>query len=227
MPWLDEYDGLDPSFAAACRKADDKPGRSNEPPPVNGPEDYGTVIGDEPPTGYDEPSQVAPAALITPAHWPEEAPLPVDWLAEERIPRGDVTTLHGDGGAGKTDIALQLSANSARRSGYWLGHAIAGGPVVVISAEEPEREVRRRIWLHGQRDEYSPAELSDLYFWFPDDGSGAVLAVPNRASIMQPTPLFISIKAAIADVGPVLVVVDNVASTFAGNQNDRVMVGVT
>ena len=53
-----------------------------------------------------EPATPPPATLITPAQWPNEAPPPVDWLADHRIPRGDVTTLHGDGGAGKTDITL-------------------------------------------------------------------------------------------------------------------------
>jgi RecA-family ATPase len=63
-----------------------------------------------------------------------------------------------------------------------------------------------------------------LHFWFPDDIAGAVLAVGDKHGIMQPTPMFCSIKAAIVSVAPVLVVVDNVAATYAGNQNDRVMV---
>ena len=48
---------------------------------------------------------------VTPAEWPDEEPPPVDWLADQRIPRGDVSALHGDGGSGKTDVALQLAAN--------------------------------------------------------------------------------------------------------------------
>src|SRR5580704_17184992 len=51
------------------------------------------------------------------------------------------------------------------------------------------------------------------------------MAVPNyRTGIMQPTPLMCRIAVAIEQAAPVLVVVDNVAATFAGNQNDRVMV---
>src|SRR3954463_10374863 len=73
-----------------------------------------------------------PVALITPLDWPDEAPPPVDWLANGRIPRGDVTTLHGDGGAGKTDIACQLAEACARRAPYWLGHELASGPVVIL-----------------------------------------------------------------------------------------------
>jgi RecA-family ATPase len=186
--------------------------------PLPRPDDYGVGSVDEP-----ERKPIEPATLITPAAWPPEAPPPVDWLAFQRIPRGDVTTLHGDGGAGKTDIALQLAANCARGSPYWLGHEIVGGPVVVISGEEPEREVRRRIWQHAQRDGYDAASLANLRLWFSDD-VGAVLATPDRHGIMQPMPLFRSIEQAITAVAPVLVVVDNVAATFAGNQNDRVMV---
>lgn len=166
----------------------------------------------------------APVTLITPAHWPDEAPPAVAWLADHRIPRGDVTTLHGDGGAGKTDIAMQLAEGCARGADYWLGHKLAAGRVVLLSAEEPERELRRRIWLHGRRDQFNHTDLVDLHLWFPDDVAGAVFAVPTRSGIMQPTPLFRSIEAAIAAIAPVLVIVDNVAATFTGNQNDRVMV---
>lgn len=165
-----------------------------------------------------------PLTLITPAAWPDEEPPAIDWLADQRIPRGDATTLHGDGAAGKTDSATQLAEACARRAPYWFGHEVAGGPVVILSAEEPERELRRRIWLHGKRDGFSPQDLADLHLWFPDDVAGAVFATPDRSGVMQPTPLFHSIAATIADIAPVLVIVDNVAATFTGSQNDRVMV---
>jgi RecA-family ATPase len=167
---------------------------------------------------------IEPAALVTAADWPVEAPPPVEWLSAGRIPRGDVTALHGDGGAGKTDIATLLAANCARLAQDWLGHEIVGGPVVFVSAEELERELRRRVWLHAQRDGYGASTLSGLHLWFPDKTGDTVLAVPDRSGIMQPTPLLRSITAAIERVRPVLVTVDNVAATFAGNQNDRVMV---
>ncbi len=118
---------------------------------------------------------------------------------------------------------MQLSANCARRAANWLGHPIDSGPVVFLSGEEPEREIRRRIALHARRDGYHIDDLANFHLWFPDDVAGATLAVSNKHGLMQATPLFQSIEAAIAQVAPVLVVVDNVAATFAGNQNDRVM----
>jgi RecA-family ATPase len=193
--------------------------RDDVPPPEKYPES-----ADGEPIAIDPVEAAQPATLITPAQWPDAAPPPVDWLADHRIPRGDVTTLHGDGGAGKTDITLQLAEGIVRGAPYWLGHEISRGRVVILSAEEPERELRRRIWLHGQREGFRPEDLADLHLWFPGEVAGAVFAVPDRSGIMQPTPLFRSIEAAIADVAPVAVMVDNVAATFTGNQNDRVMV---
>jgi hypothetical protein len=190
------------------------------PPPADGPDSYGTPI-----EGADLARSPVPAlAFSTPLDWPNGAPPPVDWLADQRIPRGDVTTLHGDGGAGKTDIACQLAEACARRAPYWLGHEVTPGKVVILSAEEPQRELRRRMWLHSQRDGFDTADLGALHLWFPDDVAGAVFAVPDRSGIMLPTPLFRSIEASIAEIAPVLVIVDNVAATFIGNQNDRVMV---
>jgi hypothetical protein len=103
------------------------------------PEDYGLPTDGETLDTVLDTGAAESAVLITPLDWPDEAPPPVDWLAEGRIPRGDVTTLHGDGGAGKTDIACQLAEGCARRAPYWMGHAITPGPVVIISAEEPQR----------------------------------------------------------------------------------------
>ena len=184
--------------------------------PIPSESDYGTTIIELPPT------PCVPALLATPSAWPQEAPPPVDWLARDRIPRGDVTTLQGDGGAGKTDIALRLAANVARCAPDWLGHEIAGGLVLFISGEEPERDLQRRLWLHAQHDGYNFADLDELKLWLPGDDHDTILATPDRSGIMRPTRLMHTIAAAIAEAEPVLVIVDNVAATFAGNQNDRV-----
>ncbi|WP_052833264.1 AAA family ATPase [Bradyrhizobium sp. LTSP885] len=200
--------------AGALAPPDRQPGHRAAPP--------SSPLG---PIGKPAPDrEPEPTTLITPAHWPAEAPPPVNWLVDHRIPRGDVTTLHGDGGAGKTDIAMQLAEGCARGAGYWMGHELAAGPVVILSAEEPERELRRRIWLHSCRDGFNPADLVGLHLWFPDDVAGAVFATPARSGLMVPSPLFRSIEAAIVEIAPVLVIVDNVAATYTGNQNDRVMV---
>ncbi len=202
------------------------------PPPMNGhtaapaPDDYGATIPIAYlPTTIDDTSAIVPATFTTPATWPNTAPPPVDWLAVKRIPRGDVTAMHGDGGAGKTDASLQLAANVARSAPDWFGHEIASGKVLFISAEEPEREIWRRVWLHCQRDGYDYDDMAgNLHFWFPGQMTETIMAVADRhTSIMRPTRTMQEIAAAIAALGPVLVIVDNVAATCGGNQIERVV----
>jgi hypothetical protein len=43
--------------------------------------------------------------------------------------------------------------------------------------------LRRRIWLHSQRDGFDAAELGALHLWFPGDVAGAVFAVPDRSGM--------------------------------------------
>ena len=106
-------------FALARDKPEQTNGHALIEASATNPDDYGA---DPAPA---EP--IASASFITPAAWPNEAPPPVDWLAAGRIPRGEVTLFAGDGGAGKTDAALQLAANVARRAPDWFGHEIAAG----------------------------------------------------------------------------------------------------
>ena len=218
---------MDGARAKAERPINDRAALSSaqsadeEPPPANSEADYGFEAG-----GDQAGEQITPAVFITPKKWPNEAPPAIDWLAVNRFPRGDVSALIGDGGTGKTDGATRLAANVARSAPDWFGCAIVSGAVVFVSAEEPEREIRRRFWLHAQRDRYDLAGLDDLHLWFPDEETpNAIMAVPrNRNGIMQPTPLFSSLLAGIKLIQPVAVIIDNVAATFGGSQNDRVMV---
>jgi RecA-family ATPase len=190
-----------------------------DPPPPNGLEDYGLVAG-----GITEPEQTPAAPFISPPSWPKEPPPRVSWVAHNLIPRGDVSSLGGDGGSGKTMLALQLATAMARGAPDWLGAVVEPAPVVFLSGEEPEDEIRRRVDRIAARQGFDCDDLADLHFWFPTDVAGCTFATPGPGGVMQATPLFRSIEAAVCAMRPGLVVLDNVAAVFAGNQNDRVMV---
>jgi RecA-family ATPase len=97
--------------------------------------------------------------------------------------------------------------------------------VVFISAEDPERKVRRRLWQHAQHDGYDLNAVINLNLWFPEKMSGTILAVADRyTGTMKPTKTMHEIAAAVAALAPVLVIADNVAATYGGNQNDRMQV---
>jgi RecA-family ATPase len=185
--------------------------------------------GWEPPT--EIPIEFAPdpapsaVALVNAADWPDEAPPAMSWLVRDKIPRGDVSTLDGDGGLGKTMVAMQLAIAVRRGLTDWLGFEVADqGDVVFLSAEEPEPEIHRRAYRISARGKFQLAELEGLHFWFPSDVGGSLLAVQSSRNTIEPTPTFRALADRINEIRPALVVVDNIAAIYGGDQNHRGMV---
>jgi hypothetical protein len=109
----------------------------------NAPADAGQVVpllGDK----------IASTALetLTPIAWKGTEPIKQRWLAHMRIPSGDLTIGAGNGGAGKTEIFMQLVIAVAAMLGDWLGCVVECGTALFLSCEEPDHE---RIEAIAQR----------------------------------------------------------------------------
>lgn len=193
------------------------------PPPPRGADEYGLRIEEAGAAGQ----LTGPVEFRSAASWPDGAPAPVRWVVRDKIPRGDVSTLDGDGGLGKTMAATQLAAALARGDSAWLGCEVGEqGVVVFLSVEEPEPEMHRRTYRIAARGRFNLSELANLHFWFPPNVGDCLLAAQTRAGTIEPTPLFRSIAARIIEMRPALVVVDNIAAVYGGDQNHRGMVRV-
>jgi len=164
---------------------------------------------------------VTPLSLVRPTAW-RGVPLPdMRWLATHRIPAGDVTILSGDGGGGKTTVALQLAQAVAADLGDWLGTTTEAGPVIFFSGEEPEDEMRRRYSRAARKRGLEPDDLEMLHFHFANPDA-CLLGISRPNGPMVATSLFESLRASAMEIKPALIVVDSIAATFGGNQNDRV-----
>jgi RecA-family ATPase len=202
--------------------------RKYAPEAVNGddwqpPMEYPENADNEPARELEAPAQAPePLALVSPAAW-RGKPLPdMRWLATNRIPSADATILSGDGGGGKTTVALQLAVSVEAGLGDWLGAVCESGPVIFFSGEEPEPEMRRRLGRVTRKRGLEPDELKNLHFHFAEPDN-CLLAVARRSDgLMVPTPLLSSLAQAAIEIKPALIVVDSIAATFGGNQNDRV-----
>ena len=67
-----------------------------------------------------------------------------EWLVPDLIPSKNVTLLSGDGGTGKSLLALMLSVAVVAEC-QWLGRSVKPGRVIFITAEDDEDELHRRI----------------------------------------------------------------------------------
>ena len=145
---------------------------------------------------------------------------PRPWHVRDMIPGMTVTLCQGDGGTGKTLLALQLAAATALGKS-WIGHDARPGNVVYLNAEDDQDELHRR--LADIADSYG-ADLGDLAGLkvVPMAGQDAVLATAGgRNGLLGPTPLWSDLEALITAWEPVLVVLDNLADVFGGEENSR------
>jgi RecA-family ATPase len=67
-----------------------------------------------------------------------------EWLIDDWIPSGVIGFLHGEGGSGKTNIALKMSLSVLYNDDFF-GHATKQGDVLFLSFEEDKNEICRRL----------------------------------------------------------------------------------
>jgi RecA-family ATPase len=137
------------------------------------------------------------------------------------VPANNVTLMSGEGGAGKTILAMQMAVCvlTHRR---WLGLTPMQGKVIYLSCEDDEDELRRRfedVARHygTSREELVQQGLHTICRVSKD----ATLAVPDRDGQMQPTALFDELRREAMKVQPKLIVLDTAADVFAGNEISR------
>jgi RecA-family ATPase len=151
----------------------------------------------------------------TPAAWKGTEPLKQRWLAAARIPCGDLTLYSGNGGAGKTETAVQLLVSVAARLGDWLGCVVEAGPALFLSCEEPEPNARDRIERICTQRHIDPHAIHDLHLHFPDL-QATWLATADRLGKVAKTQLLQQVEAWINTHRPILVVIDSIAAVFDG-----------
>jgi RecA-family ATPase len=147
---------------------------------------------------------------------------PREWVIRDRVPANNVTLVSGEGGAGKTLLAMQLAACVLGRH-RWLGQTpMMQGKVIYLSCEDDEDELRRRfedVARHygTSREKLVQQGLHSICRVSRD----ATLAVPDRDGEMQPTALFEDLRREAMRLRPKLIVLDTATDVFGGNEISR------
>lgn len=137
------------------------------------------------------------------------------------IPARNVTLLTGDGGTGKSLLALQLAASTALGC-KWIGREVQHGRALYLSAEDELDELHRRLSQIVTAYGRSLADLGALRL-VPLAGEDAVLAAPEaRSSLLTPTRLFRQVKDEIARFRPAIVTLDTLADMYGGDEIQRI-----
>ncbi len=127
-------------------------------PPVMSPEEFGLPAADAKPdptpTQNQQPQEkpdILPFETFDASQW-EGVPIePRRWIVADQIPLGEPGIMSGDGGTGKTKLALQLAGAIAGWPAgldWWV--VDAEGPALVFSAEEKLRRCTAVRRLHPE-----------------------------------------------------------------------------
>ena len=141
------------------------------------------------------------------------------WLVEDLVPLENVTMLYGDGGTGKSLLALQLAVATAGGQA-WVGRDVRSGSALFISAEDDLHELHRRLAAAATGAGLTLQDLDRLTLRSLA-GEDAIIGTFDRAGRLAATGLFGEIEAQVVRDGPALIVLDTLNDLYAGDENDK------
>jgi hypothetical protein len=141
-----------------------------------------------------------------------------EWILPQWIPAGHSTLLAGRGGIGKTLLAQHIGSALALKHDF-MG-PVDQRRVLMWAGEDDESELwRRQIRINAHMQQPLSA-LSERFFLHSYAGVDITLAAPVFGQL-QPTPLMGELRTQVQDYRAELVIVDNAARVYGGNENDR------
>ncbi|MEM9763817.1 MAG: AAA family ATPase [Pseudomonadota bacterium] len=143
------------------------------------------------------------------------------WVVPDLIPSRTVTLLGGDGGTGKSLIALQLAVAVASGA-PWLGLSAMDGPALFMSAEDDVDELHRRLHAICTAGGIDMSTLDDLTVRSLA-GHDALLVVEYEGSL-HPAKTLHELRDVLSRERPALVCLDTLADLYPSNENDRAKV---
>lgn len=165
--------------------------------------------------GEGRPGSPFPASELFGAPVPERR-----WCIEPLIPDRNVTLFTGDGGVGKSLLALQMAVAAATGM-PWLGMSVAADSAFYLSAEDDREELHRRLAAISIAEDVPISDMEKLQLWSIAGESALLSDLGKNSYTLRPTPLFERLLAWLLERRPKLVVLDTLADLFGGNENER------
>jgi RecA-family ATPase len=165
---------------------------------------------------------VSPLSVVEPValqglHVPDR-----EWLWRDWLPMHATTAFYGDGGTGKSLLAMQFMASVATGLPF-LGCEVRQCRVLGVFCEDDPQELHRR---QARINEQMGIDFSDLLNlgWVSRVGEENLLMTFASDGRGEPTPFFHQIVAEAKRMGAQLIMIDTAADTFGGNENIRAQV---
>lgn len=157
---------------------------------------------------------------IDPLQW-HEKPIPVRrWITDDLLPYLVVTMLSGDGGLGKSTLALQWAIAAATGTEF-LGRKVEAVRVLIVACEDDPDELHRRIYDILVHQNMGFQDLENIKI-IPGAGFDNVLVnFDDYSSAGKITEFCEFVAAEALAFGAQFIILDSLHDFFAGNENAR------
>lgn len=162
-----------------------------------------------------------PLDVIDPTTWQDQPIPPRRWLVDGLIPVGAVCMLGGDGGLGKSLLAMQLLTACATGK-QWLGRPTLECPAFGVFCEDPADELQRRQADICRHHDIAFSDLASLALLSRVGQENALCYFAGDTGRCEPTNLLGDILNQALGFEARLVVLDSLHDLFTGNENNRV-----
>jgi RecA-family ATPase len=150
-------------------------------------------------------------------------PRPREWIVQDWIPKGVVSSLSGDGGMGKTLLAQQL-LYAAGLGEKWLGLDVPATRGLGVFCEDDEDELHRRHnSIKADLGHAVGNPFTDTWIW-PRVGHDNLLVTFDKDNKPLISPFFGQIMRHTMEKRIGLLVLDTIADLFGGNEIIRAQV---
>jgi RecA-family ATPase len=167
------------------------------------------------------PRELGPGdGVIEPTVW-DGKPIPTrKWIVPGLIPCNTVTLLTGNGGDGKSLLAVQLLKSSVTHT-RWLGREVKNVRCLGIFSEDDKDELMRRLDGTLTAENLSFADLDGLTLIDRDGEDSVMYEAQHNDTVGRTTEFFARTCQTIQTLGAELVVLDSLYNFFSGNENVR------